>query len=75
VLVPVRRFGINNAGQITGMGLYDGQQTAFLMTDPGAIGAVPEPSVVLLMAAGMGLIVLLKRLAMLKTTPCLEDQT
>jgi len=53
-------FGINSAGQITGMGLYDGQQTAFLMTDPAAIGAVPEPSVVLLMAAGMGLMALMR---------------
>jgi len=56
-------FGINNAGQITGMGLFDGQQTAFLMTDPGGAGsvaAVPEPSTVLVMAAGMGLIALLR---------------
>jgi probable HAF family extracellular repeat protein len=53
-------FGINNAGQITGMGLFDGQQTAFLMTDPGAVSAIPEPSAVLVMAAGMGLIALLR---------------
>ena len=27
-------LGINSAGQITGMGLYDGQMSAFLMSDP-----------------------------------------
>jgi probable HAF family extracellular repeat protein len=53
-------FGINNAGQITGMGLYDGQQTAFLMTDPGDIAAVPEPGESLLIVAGIGLIALLR---------------
>jgi hypothetical protein len=45
------------------MGLYDGQLTAFLMTDPGGLGvvaAVPEPSAVLLIATGMGLIALLR---------------
>jgi hypothetical protein len=42
------------------MGLFDGQETAFLMTDPGAVSAVPEPSAVLVMAAGMGLIALLR---------------
>jgi probable HAF family extracellular repeat protein len=56
-------FGINNAGQITGMGLYDGQQTAFLMTDPGDIAAVPEPSASLPIAVGVGLIALLRRRA------------
>jgi probable HAF family extracellular repeat protein len=53
-------FGINNAGQITGLGLYDGEETAFLMTDPGDIAAVPEPSAGLIMAAGLGLIALLR---------------
>ena len=53
-------FAINDAGQITGMGLYDGQETAFLMTDPGEISAIPEPGVGLLMAAAMGLIALLR---------------
>jgi hypothetical protein len=53
-------FGINSAGQITGMGLYDGQQTAFLMTDPGSISAIPEPSAGLLMVAGIGLMALLR---------------
>ncbi len=53
-------FGINNVGQITGMGLYDGEETAFLMTDPADIAAVPEPSAGLVMAAGAGLIALLR---------------
>ncbi len=51
-------FGINASGQITGMGLYDGQQTAFLMTDPPA--PTPEPGTVLLIAAGLGCIALLR---------------
>jgi hypothetical protein len=45
------------------MGLYDGQQAAFLMTDPGRLGdvaAIPEPSAVLVIAAGIGLIALLR---------------
>jgi len=54
-------FGINASGQITGMGLYDGQQMAFLMTDPPA--PTPEPSTVLLMAAGLGFIALRRRRA------------
>jgi hypothetical protein len=55
-------LGINNSGQITGMGLYDGQETAFLMTDPGGVGdvaAVPEPNAVLVIAAGIGFMALL----------------
>jgi probable HAF family extracellular repeat protein len=56
-------FGINDSGQITGMGLYDGQQTAFLMTDPGDVSAVPEPNASLVIAAGMGFMALLRRRA------------
>jgi probable HAF family extracellular repeat protein len=59
-------LGINNAGQITGMGLYDGQQTAFLMTDPGDVAAVPEPNASLVIAAGIGLIALLRARAKIK---------
>jgi probable HAF family extracellular repeat protein len=51
-------FGINASGQITGMGLYDGQQMAFLMTDPPA--PAPEPSAILVIVAGLGCIVLLR---------------
>jgi probable HAF family extracellular repeat protein len=44
-------YGINDSGQITGVGLFDGQLTAFLLTDPPPPGgvdtmnpsAVPEP--------------------------------
>jgi len=57
-------FGINAAGQITGMGLYDGQWTAFLMTDPPVGGAnvapVPEPGTNLMIAVAAGLIALLR---------------
>lgn len=57
-------FGINDSGQITGMGLYNGQSTAFLMTDPPAnspaaptnIVLTPEPGTILLMVVGLGLI-------------------
>jgi probable HAF family extracellular repeat protein len=52
-------FGINDSGQITGMGLYDGQASAFLMTDPPA--AIPEPSENLVVAAGLGLVALWRR--------------
>jgi len=52
-------FGINASGQITGMGLYDGQASAFLMTDPPA--PVPEPGTSLTIAIGLGLIALLRR--------------
>jgi len=41
-------YGINDSGQITGEGFYDGQLSAFLLTDPpsgpGQIAPVPEPS-------------------------------
>jgi probable HAF family extracellular repeat protein len=40
-------YGINASGQITGVGLYDGKLSAFLLTDPPAglpgIAPVPEP--------------------------------
>lgn len=55
-------YGINDSGQITGVGLYDGQLTAFLLTDPPPPGgvntmnpsAVPEPHQLgILIAAAM----------------------
>lgn len=36
-------YGINDGGQITGLGLYDGQLTAFLLTDPPPAPADPSP--------------------------------
>lgn len=40
----LQAYGINDAGQITGVGLYDGQLTAFVLTDPLPGSApVPEP--------------------------------
>src|SRR6202034_1616483 len=43
----LQAYGINNSGQITGVGLYDGQMSAFVLTDPPAgpagISAVPGP--------------------------------
>jgi len=48
-------YGINDAGQITGEGLYNGQLSAFLLTDPPAgpaeIAAVPEPSELVMVGA------------------------
>jgi probable HAF family extracellular repeat protein len=45
-------YGINDSGQITGVGLYDGQLSAFLLTDPPpgpSPTPTPEPNVVWLM--------------------------
>jgi probable HAF family extracellular repeat protein len=57
-------FGINDLGQITGMGLYNGQEVAFLMTDPpagpGNVVLTPEPRTTLLMAIGLGLTAMLR---------------
>ncbi len=47
--------GINNAGQITGNGVYNGQAEAFLLT-PGdsasVVGATPEPTTLGLLIVG-----------------------
>jgi probable HAF family extracellular repeat protein len=55
-------YGINDSGQITGEGLYNGQLSAFLLTDPPAgpagIAAVPEPSEVVIVGAVLALLVL-----------------
>jgi hypothetical protein len=43
------------------MGLYDAQQAAFLMTDPGGVSAVPEPNASLAIMAGIGFMALLRK--------------
>jgi probable HAF family extracellular repeat protein len=46
---------INDAGQITGKGLYNGQIRAFLLT-PDAISSVPEPgTLAMMLLGGLGL--------------------
>ncbi len=55
----LQAYGINDAGQITGTGLYDGQLTAFVLTDPagpGGIAPVPEPREILIAGASLALI-------------------
>jgi probable HAF family extracellular repeat protein len=58
-------YGINAAGQVTGVGLYDGQLTAFLLTDPPAapsgVTPTPEPSEILVLGAALGAIALFRR--------------
>jgi probable HAF family extracellular repeat protein len=52
-------YGINDSGQFTGEGLYDGQLSAFVLTDPPAgsvrISAVPEPRVWLALGVALAL--------------------
>lgn len=66
-------YGINDAGQITGVGLYDGQLTAFLLTDPPPApenpSPVPEPSTIALVAALSVLIVVARRRILLVRPP------
>lgn len=60
----LQAYGINASGQITGEGLYNGQLSAFLLTDPpagpGGIAAVPEPSGFLVIGAALALIAFLR---------------
>jgi hypothetical protein len=51
-------YGINDSGQITGEGLYDGQLSAFLLTD--APAAVPEPGMPLVLGAAFVMIALVQ---------------
>jgi probable HAF family extracellular repeat protein len=53
-------YGINDAGQITGEGLYDGQLSAFLLTDSAGIAAVPEPRMPLVLGAALAMIALFR---------------
>jgi probable HAF family extracellular repeat protein len=58
----LQAYAINDSGQITGTGLYDGQLSAFVLTDPpgGAadIAAVPEPRMWWVLGAALALIAL-----------------
>jgi len=61
----LQAYAINDSGQITGVGLYDGQFSAFVLTDPpaGAVGiaAVPEPSGFLMVGAALALMAFFRR--------------
>jgi probable HAF family extracellular repeat protein len=58
-------YGINDSGQITGTGLYNGQLTAFVLTDPpsgpSGIDAVPEPQELVIVGAALVMIAFLRR--------------
>ena len=58
-------YAINDSGQITGVGLFDGQMTAFLLTDPpsgpAGIAAIPEPRELAILAAALALMILVRR--------------
>jgi probable HAF family extracellular repeat protein len=58
----LQAYAINDSGQITGTGLYNGQLSAFVLTDPpgGAadIAAVPEPRMWWVLGAVLALIAL-----------------
>jgi probable HAF family extracellular repeat protein len=51
-------YGINDSGQITGEGLYNGQLSAFVLTDPPA--AVPEPKMPLVLGAALAMMALVR---------------
>lgn len=51
-------YGINDSGQITGEGLYNGQVSAFLLSDPPA--AVPEPKMPLTLGVALAMIALVR---------------
>ena len=61
----LQAYAMNDSGQITGVGLYDGQFSAFVLTDPpaGAVGiaAVPEPSGFLMVGAALALMAFFRR--------------
>jgi probable HAF family extracellular repeat protein len=57
-------YGINDSGQITGVGLYDGQLTAFLLTDPApgpaGVTVTPEPSELWIVGAALAFLALVR---------------
>ena len=61
----LQAYAINDSGQITGTGLYNGQLTAFVMTDPPAgpsgIAAVPEPQELVIVGAALAMTAFLRR--------------
>jgi len=69
----IAAYGINDAGQIVGSGLYDGQSAMFLLneTAPAAptiaplfaspLLATPEPATGALLAAGIGVLAMLRK--------------
>jgi probable HAF family extracellular repeat protein len=60
----LQAYAINDSGQITGVGLFDGQLSAFVLTDPPAgpadIGAVPEPRMWFVLGATLAMIAVLR---------------
>ena len=61
----LQAYAINDSGQITGTGLYNGQLTAFVLTDPPAgpsgIASVPEPQEIVIVGAALAMIAFLRR--------------
>jgi probable HAF family extracellular repeat protein len=61
----LQAYGINDSGQITGVGLYNGQLSAFVLTDPPAgsasIAAVPEPRMWLVLALALSTVAFFRR--------------
>jgi probable HAF family extracellular repeat protein len=57
-------YGINDSGQITGEGLYYGQLSAFVLTDPPGggtgIAPVPEPSGLFVVGVALAMIALFR---------------
>ena len=61
----LQAYAINDSGQITGVGLYNGQLSAFVLTDPSTgpagIASVPEPSALPLAGLAFAMIGLFRR--------------